>query len=489
MRAALGLAAFLLFAGGLIALVATGLFLVEPYYASLTRRDFLGILEAMREAGGGVQAELDAARELAADTGYRIVVANADGTVYVSSVPEFLAGQAQPLPKEQLEFLLTHRAELTSGHVHFGEISENPRGMAVLQLQAALGEGRFLVLTQPLDQVRRAISAISPFFLVIGGFVLLVEFLLVILLSTRMTRPILELAEVSRRLAAGNLQARFPAGRRDELGQLGLSLDIMARRLAASIEELRTANAALAARMRAQEEFVAGASHELKTPMGLVRGYAEAIKLGLYADESERAELADVILAESDHLDRLVRDLAEIAALGGGRSLISSQGDLREIVETAAARFSLPARSRSIHLVLGPCAAVPAVFDRDRLLQVMDNLLSNALRHTPTGGNVRLGLEIQASQGLLVVENEGEGLEARHLPKLFDPFYRVDPSRSRDSGGSGLGLAMVRAIVEAHGGSCSAEVTDRGMRFSVRLPLAQPAGTPYPAGGGADPSS
>ena len=474
-RLKLTLGAGLLLACGIGILVAANAFFMEPYYASRLKGDFERVRAAMADVAGDPASELAAARSLAAGTGYRIVLADREGLVKVSSVPEFAEGRDFPLPKDQLEFYLARREEILRGGSWFGILDADPRGQSVVQLVAGLPGGRVLVVTQALDRLRRSIAEASPFFLLVGSLVLVLVFAVVLVLSGRLARPILELSGIAQRVASGDLDARWGKERGDELGLLGRSLDAMAASLARNIEGLSEANRGLEREVRAQKDFIAGASHELKTPVGLARGYAEALKLGLYSSDAEREELADVILKEADHLDRLVRDLARLAALEGSpRALEPVDADFAETVAEAASRFEPALREKGARLSLESPGPLPARFDPDRAVQVVDKLLANALRHVPEGGAVELRVSAPGDDLWLEVGNEGEAIPEDVLGRLFEPFYRVDPARSRASGGSGLGLATVRAIAEAHGGGCGVRNAERGPVFWVSWPRGGP---------------
>lgn len=478
-RIKLPFAAALLFAGGLCVLFVASAIFLEPFYAAETRHEFRNVLEKVSPFRNNDPRMTEEIKAIGAGSGYKIVLVDRDGMVRASSAPEYREMQSFPLPREQLEYLLARRDRLDRGESFFGILEGDTGGQSVIQLVAGLGDGRYLVVTQALEYLRRNIATASRFILLAGGLVLLLEFAIVLVLSGSITRPILGLSEVARRVAAHDFSARFEHSRNDELGLLGDSINTMASSLDRSIDELTAANSELALKIRTREDFLAGASHELKTPVGLVRGYAEAIRLGLFSSEQERDELADIILKEADHLDRLVRDLSEIAALddvslgvGSARSvargtLMLEEADLSGAVSVAVARFRMKARDKGVALIFAGSGPLPASFDHDRIVQVVDNLLSNALRHTPGGGSI----EVRLSGALrLEVENSGNQVPEELLPGLFEPFYRVDASRTRGSGGSGLGLAVVRSIVLAHGGTCGARNVPGGFLVWVELP-------------------
>jgi signal transduction histidine kinase len=461
-----GAAVLLLVAGFGCFLAATAL-LLEPYYVGRTERAFRGVLEAMAAVPPREQDLAQEAKRLGAETGFKIVVADRDGMVAVSSAPEFRQGDRIPLPKDQQEAFLAERSAIERGRV---------------QLAARLGGGWFLVVSQPMDRLRQNIQAASGFFLAVAVVLLAAEIAAVFLAAGTLVRPILDLTGLARRIAALDFGARFSRRRSDEIGSLGASVNAMAEKLSQTIGELSVANEDIRREMGRQQDLLAAVSHEFKTPAGLVRGYAEALKLGLFRSEAEREELAEVIIREADHLDRLVQDLAAITAPAGKPlSLSPTEVDLSALVARAVARFGQEAPARNVDIRLEAAASATAVVDEHRVVQVIDNLLVNAVRHTPEAGTITVRVAGHAEGLRLEVENDGAPIGEEHLPRLFEPFYRADPSRSRKSGGSGLGLAVVKAIASAHGGSCGVHNTARGALFWVTFPGQGPAAGPLTA--------
>ena len=234
------------------------------------------------------------------------------------------------------------------------------------------------------------------------------------------------------RIAAGDIKVRHVRTRQDELGDLGDSLNAMASSLAKNID---------------------------------------ALKLGLNATEQEREEFVEIILKESDHLGRLVNDLVQTAELRDSEvSLATVEGDLRAVFSDAVARFALPTQAKRVSIDVPGGGLVWMRFDPDRIVQVVDNLMSNALRHTPEGGLITVRVDASPGQVSMEVENTGDGIPEAQLRNLFEPFYRTDKARSRKHGGMGLGLTIVKGAVHAHGGTCEARNSGQGVIFRVVLP-------------------
>ncbi len=276
-----------------------------------------------------------------------------------------------------------------------------------------------------------------------------------ILLATRIARPISELAAASERVAHGDYSRPVPAAA-GELGELAASFNGMAASLAANEQRRR--------------DLIGDVAHELRTPIASVRGYVDGLQAGVFMPGPDAWRVLD---EQTTRLAHLVDDLAllwraeshdlrlDLAVLDGAALL----ADVRERSRGVAA-------SRSVELALGPMAPARVRADPVRLAQVLDNLVGNALRYTPAGGHVELGLARSGADALITVRDDGPGLTPEQVAKVFDRFYRAEPSRSRDAGGSGLGLAITKSLLEAMGGSVAVTSAGigRGATFTVQLP-------------------
>jgi two-component system phosphate regulon sensor histidine kinase PhoR len=219
-----------------------------------------------------------------------------------------------------------------------------------------------------------------------------------------------------------------------------------------------------------RRDFVANVSHELRTPLASVRAMAEALQDGGLEDPDLAQRFLGQIVQEVDRLGRLTQELLDLSALESGAVQLRME-PLRaaEILEEVARRFGPVAERKGIRLEVGGDGEVFG--DRDRLVQALGNLVDNALKFTPAGGEVQLWTEERADAVVLAVEDTGPGIPPDHLPRVFERFYRVDPSRARQSGGAGLGLAITKHIALSHGGRVeAANRSGGGARFAITLP-------------------
>ncbi|MEO3944493.1 HAMP domain-containing sensor histidine kinase [Gorillibacterium sp. CAU 1737] len=295
------------------------------------------------------------------------------------------------------------------------------------------------------------------FFALIGALTVCCS-LIFFLFSTRfVVRPITDLTEATKRMAEGHFQHKLPEKRKDEIGQLAVHFGKMSRELERTEQ--------------ARQQFVSNVSHEIQSPLTSIQGFAQVLADSeLPNDELKR--YAEVIAQESRRLSRLGKELLTLSAIEQGKEGLKVR------------RFSLKAQLREALLVLewqleqkelAVSFAVPdgleLTGDEVLLMQVWMNLLGNAIQHIPAGCSIQVKAERIGSRTILRFSDTGEGIDAEHLPYLFDRFYRVDEARERRSGSTGLGLSIALKIVQLHGGTLAVESTrGEGTTFTVELP-------------------
>jgi two-component system OmpR family sensor kinase len=276
-------------------------------------------------------------------------------------------------------------------------------------------------------------------------------------------RPLRAIEHTAAAIAAGDLSQRVErAEERTEVGRLGLALNAM-------LGQIESAFRAREASERKLRRFVADASHELRTPLAAVRAYAELFTRGADRRPDDLARAMTGISRESERMSLLVQDLLLLARLDEGRPLERDPVQLSDVVGEAVDTARTVEPGRPIEL---DAETAVVLGDRDRLRQIIDNLLSNVRAHTPTATPVRVSVGRVNGDAVIEVQDGGPGLSSDDLARVFERFYRADRSRSRTSGGVGLGLSIVAAVAEAHGGSVTARSEpERGATFRIALPL------------------
>ncbi len=332
-----------------------------------------------------------------------------------------------------------------------GGIALNVRGVEVGRLLGNFGPRRPDVGTPEGDLLHRIGQAIT--YSAFGATV--VALVLGVLLARTLTQPIRELTTATKAVAKGALGRQVEVRSRDELGTLAESFNLMSTDLARASSLRR--------------QMTADIAHDLRTPLSVILGYTEALREGKLTGEQD---IYDTLYAEAQHLQRLIDDLRTLSLADAGELPLARQAIApHALLDRAAAAYRPQAEAQQISLTVQAAASLPKIdVDPERMAQVLGNLLSNALRFTPAGGTITLKAVAQGKMVQLGVADTGSGIAADDLARVFERFYRADVSRQHD-GSSGLGLAIAKSIVEAHGGSIAVASTPCvGTTFTLTLP-------------------
>ena len=277
-----------------------------------------------------------------------------------------------------------------------------------------------------------------------------------ILLARTLTRPVRELTTAARAMAKGDFKQTVPVRSKDELGELATAFNQMS-------VDLDQAN-------QARRQMTADVAHDLRTPLTVLSGYLESMQDGVLEPTPARLALLN---NEVQHLNRLVDDLRTLSLADAGElSLHRQPVSPTTLLARVASSFEHPAAQKGVALKTEIAPDLPEInVDTERMVQVLSNLVSNALKHTPEGGEIRMAASAEPEAVMIRVEDTGSGITPEALPFVFKRFYRGDTSRQREDGDSGLGLAIARSIVEAHGGKIMVESElGVGTNFTITLP-------------------
>ncbi|NWG33312.1 MAG: HAMP domain-containing protein [Chloroflexi bacterium] len=282
-----------------------------------------------------------------------------------------------------------------------------------------------------------------------------------IFLSRTITRPIRELTRATHAISEGDLSQQVPVRTNDELGELARAFNKMSAELSRSVN--------------ARKQMTADIAHELRTPLSLILGHAEAVHDGVLPPTKENFE---IIREEAARLEHLVEDLRTLSLADAGELSIQPQPiEPDRLLREVTSLYQYQAQKKNISLQLDAAPPLPPLeVDPGRMTQVLTNILDNALRHTPEGGYITLSAKQTGGRVELAVQDSGPGLPKAETERIFERFYRADASRRRDDGGSGLGLAIAKSIVQAHNGQVWAESEPgKGLKIVISLPIRFPS--------------
>ena len=342
-------------------------------------------------------------------------------------------------------------------------------GKLWLYTRSSLSDGKILIIVSPRPGVPFMTimrDDLLPIILQGGGIALLLSLVLAFVVARWVADPLQQLVAVSQHIPAAETKPVSERGPR-EVRELTRTFNAMTARVRSS--------------QTSQRNFVANVSHELKTPLTSIQGFAQAILDGTANTPEAQKQAAEIIYDESGRMHRMVLDLLDLARLDAGTADLKMEPvDMRVLLNSIVEKFSLQAQKSGIDLVQDSTPEYPTLIaDGDRLAQVFTNLVDNALRHTPAGGRVSLQTHSTQNEMEIHIADTGTGISADAIPHIFERFYQADPSRpGGEKHGAGLGLAIVHEIIAAHSGRITVRSQEGlGTTFTVHLPLVQPAAT------------
>ena len=405
--------------------------------------------------------------DMAIERDVRMMIVHQSGLVLYDSSGAYDPGDVVRSP---VQTPLLRTARLQPNAVVRGEL-EDPNGdswVFVAQL-IRFGSGMdapYLVLARPvpMPSLRDVFDTFGDTFLrplVRAGFIsVVIAIILSALIARSITRGLHDVDRAARRMADGDLSQRIPVKGPREVRTVAQSFNQMAQRVATTQE--------------AQRDFLANVSHDLRTPLTSIQGFSQAITEGVASEPESAARAAQIIHDEAARMHRMVEGLLDLARLEADQSSVQMHPvKAGDILQTVLDSMTIPAQEKGVRLTRDIARDLPRMLaDGDRLAQVFTNLIDNAIRHTPAGGEVSARARHEGSTLVVTVQDTGEGIPPEDLARIFERFYQVDKSRRRRQTGAGLGLSIVQQVIQAHGGTIDvASAVGEGTVFTIKLPV------------------
>lgn len=310
-------------------------------------------------------------------------------------------------------------------------------------------------MVSPTDTHRAFLTAVHRYLLWASLVALILAFFLSYLLTKRVLRPLVQMSEASHQIAAGNFAARVDARPADEIGDLGAAFNLMGD----SLEKLE----------RLRKTMVADVAHELRTPLTNLRGYLEGLSDGVIPPDKQTL---DMLQRENLRLVSLVEGLGQLARADAAHAYLEREAvDLQECLREILTLYRMNFEDKEISVETNLAGQTLIQADRDKLLQAIRNLVENCCKYTPAEGRVTISSEKLETSVRVDFINSGPGIDEQKVPFVFERFFTADPSRSREAGGAGIGLAIVKQLIEAHGGTVGAQSTPGETRIWFELPV------------------
>lgn len=358
-------------------------------------------------------------------------------------------------------------------------------GLSYIMLSGVLDNGYFLYIRIPLTSIQDSVTISNNFLLMMAGFTILIASIMVSIVSRKFTEPILELNNIAKKMSKLDFSHKYEVtDAKDEINDLGKSINIMSDKLEKTIKQLRDTNIELEKDIEEKSKldemrttFISDVSHELKTPIALIQGYSEGLLENVNSDEESRRFYAEVILDESNKMDRLVKQLLELMKLEYGKREFSNHTfNIIELEKETLRKSKVMLEEKNIIVEFNEQEEIQVVADDFYIEQVITNYLTNAIKNVKEVSGKRIikisnDVDFDSNKVRINVFNSGKKIKEEDLNRIWNRFYKIDESRNRDNGGTGIGLAFVKAIMNNYKNKYGVNNLDDGVEFYFELDL------------------
>lgn len=473
------------FAGMVICLLAILLVVnvkfLEPYYIRDKEMQFIHVYEELQNAvkkgtisNDEVQDELHV---LCEKSNISYIVLDMDNEKLITNVHD------TNMLKQQLAGYLLNQAQkggkvLDSTDNYQLMRSQDPWNQSeYIEMWGQLDDNVNFLIRSPVESIRESVALSNRFLIYVGMGTLIICMGLVWYFSRRITKPIQELAELSDHMANLDFEAKYTSGGNNEIGELGDNFNRMSKKLEKAISELKQANNSLQQDIEQKEkmeqmrtEFMGNVSHELKTPIALIQGYAEGLKEGVNDDPESRDFYCDVIMDEAGKMNRMVKNLMTLNQLEFGNDKVEFERfNLTELIGGVLQSMDILSQQKDVKLIFREENPVYVWGDEFKIEQVVRNYVSNAYNHVNEEKIIEVKILREDGLAKVTVFNTGKPIPEEDVPRIWDKFFKVDKAHTREYGGNGIGLSIVKAIMESMHQQYGVKNYDNGVEFWFTL--------------------
>lgn len=370
-------------------------------------------------------------------------------------------------------------------NVNIKKIKDPSNNITYMLLSGTLDNNYSLYIRMPISSIQESVKISNTFLYLIGGITLIIAAIIITFISKRFTEPIQELNEIAEKMARLDFSKKFhPKDVDDEIDDLGKNINIMSDKLEGTIQQLRNSNVELEKDIEEKSkieemrtQFISDVSHELKTPIALIQGYAEGLVENVNSDEENRQFYADVILDEANKMDKLVKQLLELMKLEyGKREFQNANFNITELIQEVIRKSKVMLEENKIDVKIEMPDEVMVYADEFYIEQVVTNYVTNAIKHVKEIFNekyIKVTIEKRKRKDKVRISvfNTGDNIEEENLQRIWRRFYKVDSSRNRANGGTGIGLSLVKAIMNNYNNDFGVRNKDTGVEFYFDLDI------------------
>ena len=458
---------------------------LERYYVfnkQNSLEDGFEVIDSASASGSLEEAAFDVTFEnLCANGNITVLIINSDRTIVRSSVND-----PQKMMIEFMDIIFGGQNEKVTvlaqeQNYIIQRRTDSRLNSEYLVLYGTLSNGNMILMRSALESIRESVKISNQFLLYIGILAIAASAVVVTLVSRRVTNPILELTNISKRMTELDFEAKYHSrrSRLNEIDELGAHMNEMSQTLENTISELKSANNQLLIDIEKKnqidlmrKEFLSNVSHELKTPLALIQGYAEGLKECINDDEESRNFYCEVIMDEAEKMNLMVKKLLTLNQLeSGGESVTMERFNLTELVQGVLHSVEILLEQNEITVTEPPKEPVYVWADEFMVEEVITNYLSNAIHYAKGEKEISIGYQMRGSLVRVSVFNTGDPILEEDIDKVWTKFYKVDKARTREYGGSGIGLSIVKAVMEAFHQECGVINRENGVEFWFELDM------------------
>lgn len=458
--------------------------LLEKYYIENKKEVLLSAYRSINDASNAGSTSSEQfqieVQKISGIYNINILVINADSQPVTSSVHDY-----NYLIRELLDHVFSVITENETdkkvleqtAYYTIQNSHDNRTNINYIEMWGFLDNGNPFIMRTALEGIKDSAKIANRFLMYIGIFAVVLSGVIIWLISRKITTPILQLADISQKMTNLDFEARYTGEEKNEIGILGSHMNEMSDKLEHTISELKTANNELLKDIEKKEQidemrrdFLSNVSHELKTPIALVMGYAEGLKMNINEDAESREFYCDVIMDEAQKMDVLVKKLLTLNHLEFGNDIVTMERfDLVEMINNYLSTSTILVENAKAKVIFEQTLPVYVWGDEFKVSEVFTNYFTNALNHLGGERVIRISVQKDDDKAKVTVFNTGESIPEESIPRLWDKFYKVDKARTREYGGSGIGLSIVKAIMESMNQRYGVNNCDGGVEFWFEL--------------------
>ncbi len=477
----------LIIIGIIIFLILVNNFVFGRFYLYSKQRALESVYETVNDyynsgEDGDLTSELE---QIAIKNNFDILIRNDQNVNVYTSNKDFFSTFGQM--SEMTSRFDTDEGEIIDETDTFiiSRIKDSKNGVTYILLAATLDNDYLLYVRIPINSIQESVNISNNFLYLMAGFAILISAVIVSYVSRKFTDPILELNSIAKKMSNLDFSHKYrTTNADDEINNLGKSINTMSEKLEKTIKQLRETNIELEKDIEEKSKldemrksFISDVSHELKTPIALIQGYSEGLLENVNSDEESKKFYAEVILDETNKMDKLVKELLELMKLEyGKREFNDTEFNIVEVEKEVIRKSQMMLEEKKVEVKLETSEEINVLADDFYIEQVITNYFTNAIKHVEEVNGQKIikienVVDLENNKVRIKVFNTGKQIQEEHLNRIWNRFYKIDESRNRNDGGTGIGLAFVKAVMSNYGNSYGVVNKEDGVEFYFELEL------------------